>query len=114
MGGLVFNFPVPRQSYELAFGRRFAEDLCEYGEPVYGYVYPGTNKAAARLRRALFLGKADTQNSYVLFDGQSIILSKSIRRISTTWRGHIWPTTFIASATPGNSNLDMVQGSFQQ
>ena len=75
--------------YELAFGRQYKEDLCEYGEPVYGYVHPGTNKAAARWRRALFLGKADSQNSFVLFDGQSIVLSKSIRRISTTWRSHL-------------------------
>lgn len=34
-------------------------------------------------------GKSDTQNSFVLFDGQSIVLSKSIRRISTTWRSHL-------------------------
>ena len=30
-----------------------------------------------------------THNSYVLFDGESIILAKSIRRISTTWQGHM-------------------------
>eukprot|EP00435_Cladocopium_sp_Y103_P049113 s1418_g14.t1 len=33
--------------------------------------------------------KADTQNSYVLFDGQAIVLSRSVRRISTTWRSHM-------------------------
>ena len=88
---LISRFAVLRgaTAFELAIARRFAEDLCEYGEPVYGYVHPGGNKAAARRRRALFLGKADAQNSYVLFDGQSIILAKSIRRISTTWRGHM-------------------------
>ena len=70
---LISRFSVLRGAtpYELAFGRRFAEDLCEYGEPVYGYVYPGTNKAAAIWRRALFLGNSDTQNSYVLFDGHT-------------------------------------------
>ena len=88
---LISRFSVLRGAtpYELALGRQYKGDLCEYGEPVYGYVHPGTNKAAARWRRALFLGNADSQNSFVLFDGQSIVLSKSIRRISTTWRSHL-------------------------
>ena len=79
---LISRFSVLRGAtpYELALGRQYKGDLCEYGEPVYGYVHPGTNKAAARWRRALFLGNADSQNSFVLFDGQSIVLSKSIRR----------------------------------
>ena len=50
----------------LAFGRQYKGDLCEYGELVYGYVNPGTNKAAARWRRALFRGKTDSQNSFLL------------------------------------------------
>ena len=88
---LISRFSVLRGAtpYELAFGRQYIGDLCEYGEPVYGYVHPGTKKAEARWRRCLFLGKADTQNSFVLFDGQSIILAKSVRRISTTWRSHL-------------------------
>ena len=32
---------------------------------------------------------ADSQNRFVLFDGQPIVLSNSIRRISTTWRSHL-------------------------
>ena len=75
-------------AYELAFGRVFTGELCEFGEPVFGYVVPAT-KAAAKWKRMLFLGKAETQNSYVLFDGQAIILSKSVRRINTTWRTHL-------------------------
>jgi hypothetical protein len=37
----------------------------------------------------LFLGKADIQNSYVAFDGQSILLTRSARRINTSWRSHM-------------------------
>ena len=74
--------------HELAFGRVFNGELCEFGEPVFGYVIP-SNKTAAKWKRMIFLGKAETQNSYVLFDGQAIVLSRSVRRISTTWRSHM-------------------------
>lgn len=36
-----------------------------------------------------FLGNADIQNSCVLFDGESVVLSRSVRRIKTTWRSHL-------------------------
>lgn len=47
---LISRFSVLRgaTTYELAFGRQYVGDLCGYGEPVYGYVHPGTSKAAAR------------------------------------------------------------------
>ena len=87
---LLSRFAVTRGAtpYELAFGRAFKGQLCEYGEPVFGYVVPET-KASAKWRRMLFLGKAETQDSYILFDGQSILLSRNIRRINTTWRSHM-------------------------
>ena len=49
---LISRFSVLRGATpdELAFGRQYKGDLREYGEPVYGYVHPGTNKAAARWR----------------------------------------------------------------
>ena len=34
------------------------------------FMQPHKGKAAAKWKRALFLGKADSQSSYVLFDGQ--------------------------------------------
>ena len=66
----------------------FSRELCEFGDPVFAYVGPST-KASAKWRRMIFLGKADIQNSYVLFDGQAIVLSRSVRRISTTWKSHM-------------------------
>lgn len=74
--------------HELAFGRTFAGELCEFGKPVFAYVIPAT-KATAKWKRMLFLGKTDIQNSYVLFDGQSIVISENVRRLSTTWRAHM-------------------------
>lgn len=74
--------------YELAFGRAYAGELCEFGEPIFGYVIP-TTKATAKWKRMLFLGKADMQKSYVAFDGQSILLTRCVRRINIEWRSHM-------------------------
>ena len=79
--------------HELAFCRTFSGELCEFGvqkfgEPVFAYVVPAT-KASAKWRRMIFLGKADAQNSYVLFDGQASVLSRNVRKISTAWRSHM-------------------------
>eukprot|EP00435_Cladocopium_sp_Y103_P044674 s1582_g12.t1 len=81
----VINGATP---YELAHGRQFSGALCEYGEPVYGFIHPGS-KAAAKWRRAIFLGKSEDQNSFVLFDGKAVVLTKNVRRITTTWRSHM-------------------------
>ena len=81
----VINGATP---FELAFGRQFNGALCEYGEPVFAYIHPGT-KATAKWKRVFFLGKSEDQNSYILFDGQAVVLSKNVRRISTTWRSHM-------------------------
>ena len=87
---ILSRFAVVRgaTAYELCFGRPFKGELCEFGEPVFGYVVPET-KASAKWKRMICLGKADTQSSYILFDGQSILLSRCIRRINTTWRSHM-------------------------
>ena len=91
-GWLISRFSVQRGAtpFELAYGRCFEGALCEYGEPVFGFVHAAhRSKTAAKWKRTLFLGRADSQNSYVLFDGQSVILSRSIRRIANSWRSHM-------------------------
>ena len=87
---LISRFSVIRgaTSHKRAFGRPYNGELCEFGEPVFGYVIPST-KASAKWKRMLLLGKAESQNSFVLCDGQAIVLSSSVRRISTTWRSHM-------------------------
>ena len=74
--------------YELAFGREYAGALCEFGEPVFGY-HRQMAKSSARWKRAVFLGKVDPQDSFLLYDGQSLVLTRSIRRIATSWKGHL-------------------------
>ena len=88
---LISRFSVIRgaTAHELAFGgKRYDGELCEYGEPVFAYIQP-TTKASARWKRMVFLGKAEVQNSYVLFDGESVVMSRSVRRIGTTWQSHL-------------------------
>ena len=59
-----------------------------FGEPVFGFAKV-TGKGTARWRRMVFLGKTDPQDTYILFDGHELVLTRSIRRISTVWRGHL-------------------------
>ena len=88
----ISRFSVLRGAtpYELALGRQYKGDLCEYGEPVYGYVHPGTNKSSCTMGdERFFWGKLILKTALCFSMGQSIVLSKSIRRISTTWRSHL-------------------------
>ena len=110
---LISRFSVLRGAtpYELAFGRQYNGDLCEYGEPVYGYVDPGTNKAAARWRRALFLGKAALiLKTALCFSMDSPLFFPTAFEGSVRPGGAILPTTFTASVTHGNSNQVLVPG----
>ena len=74
--------------YELAYGREYTGALCEFGEPIFGY-HRTAAKSSARWKRAIFLGKIDPQDSYLLHDGHNLVLTRSVRRISTSWKGHL-------------------------
>lgn len=88
-----FRGPTP---HELAFGRTFSGELCEFGKPVFACVVPAT-KASVKWKRMLFLG--NTQSSLVLFNGQAIVLLRNVRRISTTWRSHVAYLTVCITST---------------
>ena len=74
--------------FELAYGREYTGALCEFGEPIFGY-HRTAAKSSARWKRAIFLGKIDPQDSYLLYDGSNLVLTRSVRRISTSWKGHL-------------------------
>ena len=73
---------------ELAFGREYTAALCEFGEPIFGY-HRAIARSSASWKRSIFLGKIDPQDSYLLYDGQTLVLAISVRRISTSWKGHL-------------------------
>ena len=41
------------------------------------------------MQRGIVLGKTEAQDTYVVFTGQSVMLTRSIRRISTDWKCHL-------------------------
>ena len=74
--------------YELVYGKGYAGSICQYGEPIFGFVR-GPNKGDASWRRMIFLGKVEAQDSFVCFDGGNIVLTKSVRRVATSWKSHL-------------------------
>ena len=75
-------------SHELVYGKAYTGQVCEYGEPVFGYVRSPL-KGNARWERMLFLGKEENQDSFLLFNGGSLVLTRSVRRTKTDWRTHL-------------------------
>ena len=75
-------------AYELLYNKAYGGTICNFGEPVFGYANV-VGKGTAKWRRMVFLGKSDPQDTYLPFDGHGLILTRSIRRISTVWRGHL-------------------------
>ena len=65
-------------AYELVFGKDYAGSLCQFGEPVFGYAKSSAKtsaKASARWKRMVFLGKIEPQDSYLLYDGETLVLT---------------------------------------
>ena len=70
--------------YGLVFGESYKGLLAEYGEPVHGCVR-SLNKGEARWHLCLFLGKVESQDTYVLTPRAQVVLRKSIRRTDQDW-----------------------------
>ena len=87
---LINRYAVLRGAtpYELAFGKTFDGQVCQFGEPVYAYAKTSL-KGNAKWQRMIMLGKLEAQNSFVLFNGSAVVLSKSVRRIRTGWKNHL-------------------------
>ena len=74
--------------YELVHKQPYSGAIATFGEPVFGYYRVGA-KGTAKWRRALFLGKVDGQDSYILYSGHQLVLTRSIRRIDSDWKNHL-------------------------
>ena len=83
-----FNPTRGATAYELLYNKAYGGKVCNFGEPVFGFANV-SGKGTARWRRMIFLGKSDPQDTYLLFDGHGLVLTRSIRRISTVWKGHL-------------------------
>ena len=70
--------------YKLIYGKPYRGVLAKFGEPVFSY--PKTNlKGEKKWHESLFLGKTDGQDSFAVYDGERILLTKSVRRIGQDW-----------------------------
>ena len=62
--------------------------VCRFGEPVFGCAKV-EGKATARWNRMVFLGKSEPHDTYILYDGRGLVLTRSVRRVDTKWRSHL-------------------------
>eukprot|EP00435_Cladocopium_sp_Y103_P023168 s2953_g5.t1 len=75
-------------SYEVVFGKPYDDLVCEFAEPVFGFSRTHM-KGTAKWFRMIFLGKVECQDSFLLYDGSSLVLTRSVRRVSTDWRTYM-------------------------
>ena len=76
--------------FEVSTGRSYNGKLAEFGEPVLAYCYlqPGP-KGGARWLKAVFLTKSLTNDMFVVGHGNTIRLTRSIKRIYNDWHDEL-------------------------
>ena len=74
--------------YELVYYKAYKGKMTEFAEPAFAYTHTAL-KGNPRWQRVIVLGKTEAQDTYVVFTGQSVMLTRSIRRISTDWKCHL-------------------------
>ena len=70
--------------FELVNGRPYKGPMALFGEPIFAYVKTHL-KGQRRWYKCIFLGKTDGQGAHIVYDGEKILLSKSVRRIGQDW-----------------------------
>lgn len=88
--------------FEVVYQKSFVGRVAEFAEPVYAKWYT-----------SLFLGKPDGQDSFLVFNGNSILLTRSIRELLEigSWA---WRCTLIVKHSLGSINLVLVPELFQE
>ena len=72
-------------SYELVHGKTYDGLVVPFGNPVYAYTKPQTGKGNPKWRLALFLGKTEGQDAWLVGDGSQVMLTRSVRRVDRPW-----------------------------
>ena len=72
-------------AYELVYGQQYRGSIAYFGEPVYAYVKPSGKKGNPSWHLALFLGKTEAQDSWIVGVGNQVMITKSIRRVARSW-----------------------------
>ena len=87
-GWLLNRFSVQHgcTPYETVYNNVYKGKLTEFGEPVFSYVHTAHN-GNPKWQRVLSLGKTEAQDTFVVFIGSTIMLSRSVRRID--WKNYM-------------------------
>eukprot|EP00435_Cladocopium_sp_Y103_P043190 s470_g12.t1 len=77
--------------FEVANGRPYVGKICEFAEPILAYVYtkPGP-KGGARWGEAIFLGKTNSNDMFVFGIGNTLMLTRSIKKVFSDWGEKIY------------------------
>ena len=75
--------------FEVATGRPYSGKVAEFGEPVLAYVYAKNKpKGGARWEQGVFLSKTNLNDMFIIWIGNSLMLTKAIKRIYSDWHDH--------------------------
>ena len=74
--------------YELVYNKVYKGRMTEFAEPAFSYVHTA-HKGNPKWQRVIILGKTESQDTYVVFTGKGVMLSRSVRRIATDWKSHM-------------------------
>eukprot|EP00435_Cladocopium_sp_Y103_P049858 s1774_g15.t1 len=93
---LMNRFGVVRNvtPYEIVRKKQYTGAIAQFAEPAFGFFRVGA-KGTAKWRLALFLGKVDGQDSFLLYSGSHLVLTRGISRIDSDWKNNLaFFTTF--------------------
>ena len=58
----------------------------------------------------IFLGKSKPHDTYFLFDGRGLVLTRSIRRVDTNWKSHLeYYLNFTVHTTASVASVSLTQ-----
>eukprot|EP00435_Cladocopium_sp_Y103_P018358 s4574_g4.t1 len=85
---LLNRFAVVHGStpYELVYQKIYKGKMTEFGEPAFAFTHTAL-KGNPKWQRVLVLGKTETQDTYIVYIGSAIMLTRSVRRIATLQLG---------------------------
>ena len=82
--------------------------MTEFAEPAFAYTHTAF-KGNPRWQCVIVLGKTESQDTYIVYTGSTIMLTRSVRRIATDWKCHM---VSFSTSTPlhGVLRLDLGAG----
>ena len=81
--------------FELVYGKVYQGRMTEFGEPAFSYTHTA-HKGNPKWQRVIILGKTESQDTYVVFTGKGVMLSRSVRRLEKPpWLLHLLQCSYV-------------------